>query len=203
MKSVLKSCSFGVMNGLKEIPPEVFALLAEMKDDPNNPVEYVEEVIMSAVRDEKYLQGFNLKGFIRVVDARAKQKQWKKAMTELHINFSGEGEDTRSGSSRQEFGCISADKVAYDAFRAMRDSVESSLEDSELKYAIETIQSLNEEFIVSYDVNLITLLRSASAGVVQAISKLREICQKFEVVAEQVEIILSSGVPVEECFADC
>lgn len=74
-------------------------------------------------------------------------------------------------------------------------------DNAELKCAIESIKSLNDDFIVDYSVDLIALIKKAVQGIPQAVLKLKEVCEQMSCVAEQVKIILNSGVSIDECFA--
>lgn len=198
MRSTLKSCSFGSYKGKDGIPEEVLRLLSSLK--PEMGVEYVQEIIDAGLDGRINLDGnFNLGGYVYAIKRNGQLSERKEMARESHINFSSDG-DTRSGETRQEAGMVDANVVAYKMYTQMNDSFENLVEDADLRYAIETIKSINEELVITYDVDLIVLLKKAASGVPQAVAKLKQLCDDFALVREQVKIVLSSGKPIEECF---
>lgn len=203
MRSSLKGCSFGNYKGKDGVPEDVWGLLKTMEKTPNKPIEYVEEVVDAGLEGRIDLnRNFNLGGYLYTIHQSGEMKKKKNCSKFSYINFSSEGEDTSSGSARQEAGCIDANVVSFDVYNQMKDSFEEIVEDSDLAYAIETIKMLNEDLIVTSGIDIIVTLKRAAASVPQAMQKLAQVCKENAIIGDLVKTILSSGFTVEECFAN-
>lgn len=198
----------GLLNGGKflcsdvGLDMEVWGLFSQMSELPNIPVEHALEIIERAKEGAIDLtREFNLFGYDYAIKTNRKRKAIKKLSTETFIDFSGCRDDRQSDVESR--GGISIDVVSYqaDALSDAKNEFECLFDNEELKCAIESIKSLNDDFMVEYSIDLISLIRKAVKGIPQAVLKLKEVCDEMTCVAEQVKIILSSGVSVEECFS--
>ena len=82
----------------------------------------------------------------------------------------------------------------------VEDAFEKLLDEEELHYALSVINDLQSFLAVEAKVDFTLLIKQAIRGIPESVKKLKEICEKYSVVGEQVEIILSSGYSVEELF---
>lgn len=190
----------GLLNGSKflcskEIDPRVWGLFAQMKHN-DKVVENALEIIGAAQSGGIDLnRAFNLFGYDFAINKNKKLKAITKLGTETFIDFS-------NSQSENYQGGIDIDTVSFeaDALDEAKNEYEYLFDNAELRSAIECIQALNDDFIVEYSVDLIGLIKQAVKGVQTAVSKLKEVCSEMPCVAEQVKIILSSKVPIDECF---
>lgn len=195
----------GLLKGSKflcsdEVNKQIWGLFAQMQENPNIEVEHVMEIVDRAMEGAIDLtKKFNLYGYDYAVKTNRKRKQRKKAAIETFIDFSG-NKDEDTPETR---GGVSIDVVSYqaDMLSEAKNEFEQLFDNAELKCAIESIKSLNDDFIVDYSVDLIALIKKAVHGIPQAVLKLKEVCEQMSCVAEQVKIILNSGVSIDECFA--
>lgn len=183
-----------------EVNKQIWGLFAQMQENPNIEVEHVMEIVDRAMEGAIDLtKKFNLYGYDYAVKTNRKRKQRKNAAIETFIDFSG-NKDEDTPETR---GGVSIDVVSYqaDMLSEAKNEFEQLFDNAELKCAIESIKSLNDDFIVDYSVDLIALIKKAVQGIPQAVLKLKEVCEQMSCVAEQVKIILNSGVSIDECFA--
>ena len=200
-RGTLGSFSFGSYKGVNELPEDVVLLFSEMADKPTKGIMHVEEIINAGLEGRiDFNSEFKLEAYDYTITNNLRLNVEKERKKKTFINFGGSDMETEQALRK---GGISIDVVSSSAsvIEDMRDAFEEVLDDSELKYAISTIKSLNEDFIVDFNVDLITLIKRSVLGIPQAISKLKEVCQDFSIVSEQVEIILKSGHDIEKCFA--
>ena len=66
---------------------------------------------------------------------------------------------------------------------------------------MKTIKSLQKDLLIEKHVDFIGLIQEALNQIPSAIASVKEICDEYPIVAEQVEIILNSGNSFEECFS--
>jgi len=184
-----------------EISPKVWSLFKDIeKYNGSFEIEHVEEILNSALSgDIDLTRDFNLAGYEHAILHREYKNKCSKASKIKFISFADsptelEG-DLRSGG-------LTIDEASYMSqnFAEVKSDFDVFFDNEELSSAVASIKQLNPEFIAEFDVDLIMLLKKATCGVPQAISKLKEICSNFAVVAEQIKILLTSGVSVEECF---
>jgi hypothetical protein len=159
-------------------------------------IENALEIIGAAQRGSiDFNRAFNLFGYNFAINKNKMLKAITKLSTETFIDFS---------NSQSEYyqGGVDIDTVSFktDALDEAKNEYEYLFDNAELRSAIECIQALNDDFIVEYSVDLIGLIKQAVKGVQTAVSKLKEVCNEMPCVAEQVKIILSSKVPIDECF---
>lgn len=198
----------GLLNGGKflcsdvGVDMEIWGLFTQMKDMPSLPVEHALEIVERAMEGAIDLdREFNLYGYDYAIKTGKKRKAIKNLSTETFIDFSGCRDDKQNDVESK--GGVSIDVVSFqaDALSDARNEFECLLDNAELQCAIESIKSLNEDFMVEYSIDLISLIRKAVKGIPQAVLKLKGVCDEMPCVAEQVKVVLSSGVSVEECFS--
>ena len=197
MGSTLKSFSFGIVKGYSEVPTGVWGLFTEMGNNPSKSVAYVDEILQAGLSGRIDLKSpFYLDAYCKAVEEKtrlATSARLKKVTTYV---------DTSNGSEKEEklgYGLVSLNQVSLLA--RMEDHFEKLIDNDELMYSVSQIKSLNSSFILEYSVNIVETLRNAVRGIPSAVSKLRELCSEFSDIAEYVQVILSSGIDIEECLA--
>lgn len=197
--STLKSFGFGSYKGVDELPSCVLGLFTPMLDRPERTVEFTEEIINAGLEGRiDFTKVFNLDAYEFTVRNNEKMNTEKRRAKEVFIDYSST--ETEKESSLRNGG-ITMDAVAVSAVEKLSDAFEEVVDSSELSYAIETIKSLNDDFIIENGVNLISVIKKAVEGFPQAKATLKRVCEEYSIVSEQVHIILKSGRDVNSCFA--
>lgn len=204
-KSLLRSC-FAYE---QTMPAEVLALFKQMAVNPEKVVKNVDEIINNAFSGRiDFTRDFNLYGYDYIVGKKQKlstysddtkrNKDCEDRCKCVYINFNAPEEETsRDSSLIHESEVVSK----ATAFGGLKDAFESIAEDSELAYAVNTIMELREDFLITDNVDIVVLIKQAVKGIPKAVKKLRSICEEYELVGEQVKVILTSKVDVSTCFA--
>lgn len=195
--SVFRSVSFGLYAGHDEIPTKVLGLFNELVEHSDKRIEFASEIIESGLRGRIDLdRPFSIDGFeaaIRKNNNLCKDSRRKKFSS---IDFTDNRDDETSRSG--EIAESSLNNLAVDK---MKDAFEEFIDDDELRYAVETIMTVNEHLIVSDDVDLICALRQAKRGIPTATDIVKQVCKKYKLVSELVYTVLNSGRDLEELFA--
>lgn len=192
--------------GNSEVPKEVWKLFKSMLDNVDKDVDKVYEVENVCEIVQKALEGkidmnseFKLKAYNETINMGKRRNAVQKMKKETFIDFFSSDEDKYTN---EVTGGVTIDVVSFqaDTMSEAKSDYDCILDNAELISAINNIKALNEDFIVEYQVDLISLIKKAVQGIPQAVVKLREICEEVSCVGEQVKIILSSGVSISECF---
>lgn len=72
----------------------------------------------------------------------------------------------------------------------------------ELKWAVDKLNALLDEFILDYGVHIIHVMKKAANGFPQAKEILKKLCDEVDTLSELVYIILSSGQSLDELFPE-
>ena len=179
---------------------DVLRLFTGMLENPNKPVEYTQEIIDAARQGRIDLESnFNLEGYCYKISQNLQLKagQHKKKET---FYFEDDGIDDSQWGKLAKQGGVSMTEVSAQRFNALEQGFESLEDDEEFTCAVETIKSLREDFLISEGVDLVLLIKHAMEFFPQAITKLKNICEEFELVGEQIQIILSSGKDLNDYF---
>lgn len=187
--------------GSSEIPMEVWALFKDMLERPDLPVQNVLEIVEKAVSGCIDMENdFNLFGYDFAIQKGRIKTQRAKLKKETFIDFSDVQKDR---SDAKEIGGANINVISFqaDALSDSKSEFDELFDNAELRSAVETIKALNDDFITEFQVDLIALIKKAVRGVPQAVLKLKKVCEEVVCVGEQVKIILSANVSVEECFA--
>ena len=200
MNKLLKSYSFGTFHGVDNIPSCILGLFSELAENPEKKIQYASEIISNGLEGRI---NFNRKFNIDAYEAKIRQNKVllknTKSKKELFLDYGSGSDDNYSETVRK--GGVLLDSTNEVALMKMEDAYEKLADDSELQYAIQTIKSLQKTLFIEEQVDFIGLLEQALACVPTAINRVKEICENYTVVAEQVNIILNSGYSFEECFS--
>lgn len=195
--SLLKSYSFGYLHGKSEITEETLGLFTCLISKPDKKVTYASEIVEASQKGNiDYSRPFNFDGYemaIRKNEELAKHKRLKKEIV-FEADASVDDADFSSGVLTESY-------VSNNTVELMEDAYESILLDEELKYAVETIKSLQPILLEEEKFDMIATIRQALRGIPSSIARLKSICAEYIVVAEQIQTVLGSGYSFEELFA--
>lgn len=201
-KGTLRSFSYGANAFGKEIPQEVWALFLDAVNDDCSvrTFDYAYDIITAAMNKRIALdREFSLFGYIYRMQEmgerkkRARAKKFRSIVTLSDIN----NEVASFGNSVSEETVSTSGSLAD----KLVNEYELLVDSEELKFAVASVIDMNEHFMLEEGVDLIKLLKSAVNGLPTAQKRLSEICSCYEVVADYIKVILSSGTPVVELFA--
>lgn len=191
MASTLRSFAFGLSNGKNTFDSE-FKPLARMVKNGKFEYEYAFEAVTGFLnKPDKYgEEEFNSVGFGNAVSQNQRKSAEKNKSKVVNLC-----DDTDSDIAPRN-GDITIDRASSDSvlsIKVISDSYEEFENGQELAYAIDQIRSLNETFISDYSIDLIALINKAISKEMPAIEKLKQVCGRFEAVAELVKVILMNG----------
>lgn len=177
----------------------ILRLFTDMADTPTKNVEYVQEIIDAAQQGRVNLNSdFNLAGYCYKISQNTMLKANSRKKKETFY-FEDDGIDESDWGKYSKQGGISMTEVTVQSkrFNALEQGFEALEDDSEFLDAINTIKNLRDDFLVNEGVDLIMLIKQALKYFPQAIKELKKICTEFELVGEQIKIILSSEKDIE------
>ncbi len=178
---------------------DVLRLFTDMVDAPTKNVEYVQEIIDAAQQVRVNLEkDFNLAGYCYKISQNTMLKANSRKKKETFY-FEDDGMDDSDWSKYSKQGGISLTEatVRSTRFNDLAQGFEALEDDSEFLDAINTIKNLRDDFLINEGVDLIMLIKQALKYFPQAIDELKKICEDFELVGEQIKIILSSKKDIE------
>lgn len=197
--SLMRSYSYGIFRGMDEIPEDVLKLFSSLCEHPEKKIEYASEIISAGLAGKINL---NSEFYLDAYEARIRKNLFlgkeNKRKKEVFLDFKDSSDDYEDIARN---GGITEDKATFNAVSKMEDAYEQLLNEDELRYAIETIKGLRKDFLVEERMDIIITLKQALTGIPESINKLKEVCNNYSVVGEQIKIILSSGYTFEELFA--
>lgn len=196
---LLRSYSFGKIFGVDELPTEILNLFLDLSSNPDKRIEFSTEIISAGLQGKiDFGHEFNLdayEGRIRKNQQLGKENRRKK---ELYIDFSDSSDDYGEVAAN---GGIKANNLDSCAVEKMADAYEDLLMEEELKYAVDTIKSLQSVLLVEAKVDFILAIKQALHGIPDSIDLVKRICDEYAVVSEQVKIILDSKYEFNVLFA--
>lgn len=196
--SLLRSYSFGHVFGVTELPEEVLNLFIGLSYNPEKKVEYSSEIISAGLQGNiDFNREFNLDAYEATIRKNLRLGKESKRKKEVFLDFTDNSSDWEETASA---GGMKADIASVRAVEKMEDAYEKILLDDELKYAVETIKSLQPMLLVEEKMDFLYTMKQALKGIPESIKILQRVCEDFEVVAEQVKVILGSGYTFEEIF---
>lgn len=196
---MLHSFSFGTISGYSELPDEVLNLFSSLVVNPEKKIEFAGEIISAGLEGRiDFSSEFNLDAYEATIRKNNKLNLNNKRKYEVFLDF-GSNSDEDSEVFRQ--GGVKEDFASSHTVDQIKDAYEQILLDAELEYAINTIKELQPVLAVEERIDFIGAIRLALKGIPDAISKIKRICDEYDVVAEQVKVILGSGKTFDEMFA--
>lgn len=198
--ALLHSFGFGTVMGYDELPTEVLELFLSLSDNPDKKIEYASEIIYAGLKGRiNFGQPFNIDAYEATIRKNSELSKNNKRRKEIYLEFL----DTSSGDVESVYrgGGIVADVAVTHAAEKIEDAYEQVLMEDELRYAVESIKSLYPLLLSEARVDILHTIKQALKGLPESIKILKSVCNEYEVVAEQIQIILSSGYSFNEIFA--
>ncbi len=195
---VLRSFSFGIVDGVDELPVDVLKLFSPLVENPEKTIKYGSEIINNSLKGKINLNApFNLDAYEATIDKnlRLAKSGERKRKVYLDFNDSDRDDPSRDGSG------VSYDLATVHTLDLIQDAYEEFINDDELKYAVEAITELQPVLLVEENVDFLFTIRQALRGIPSSVKIVKDICEKYSVVAEQVKVVLSADKPFEEIFS--
>lgn len=197
--ATLHSYSFGNYNGVSELPDEVLGLFTSLVVNPEKQIEFASEIISSGLQGNiDFSKEFSIDGFEAAIRKNERLAQDAHKKKESFIDFSSSKDDWDDVMAS---GGIKVDSLNNMTVEKMKDAYEEIVMEDELRYAVETIKSLNSELIIEEHVNFIFALKQAVKGIPSAVENVKRVCESYEVIGELVHEILESGEELNQLFA--
>lgn len=194
--SLLRSYSFGVFHGVNELPEEVLNLFSGV--DATKEIEFAGEIISAGLQGNiRFDQTFNIDAYQAAIRKNQRLNLEHSRKKQVFLDFSDNSDDWESTAMS---GGIKADVATVKAVNQMEDAYEQLILGEDLKYAIETIKSLQPTLLVDAQIDFLHTMKQALRGIPESVSLLKKVCEEYEVLAEQVHTVLSAGLSFEEMF---
>lgn len=195
---MLQSYSFGTFNGYNELPDEILGLFLGLSRTPEKHIEFASEIISAGLQGRiNFDKEFNLDAYETAIRKNTFLGQEKRKKREVFLDFQASSDDFDE-TSRE--GGLVAERFTPTVLQ-LQDAYEQVLLDDELEYAVSTIKELDSMLQVQEDVNILKAIEMALKGIPSAVDVIKKVCDDYEVVAEQIKIVLSSGKTFNELFA--
>lgn len=175
----------------REVPTEVWNLF-ENAEKLGNKLDYTVEIIDAAMRgDIDVKRKFNLAGYIYSINEKKELENGRKRKKFLSINSSCEEvEDYGDGIPVDALTPYVEKEDAYDLFE----------KEQEVVYAVNEINKMSHDILLFHNVDIKKCLLHANRGTPESISLLKKLVKDNSNVASLIEVILSSGQPLEDLF---
>ena len=194
----MRNYSFGIYNGVNELPTEVLNLFVGLADNPNQQVEFSCEIVEAGLAGKiDFSKPFNIVAYENAIRKNNNLTANTKRKKEVAIDFFSSSED----GDMDTYNTISEDAASNQLASKVKDAYAEILEDDELNFAISTIVGLNEDMMAVEEVDLIRCLKDAVLGVERAVSTIKRISDSYPVLAESIQTVLASGKEVNVLFA--
>lgn len=191
-----KSIMRGAFGFDDTVAPEVYELFSSMLNS-NKEVPYVLEVMKAAKEGRINMDSsFCLEAYCGKIKSNLEKNAIQKAKKVTFLDTSANPEDDmEKGVAGAGFG-VSVNKIIK-----LESSFDKIDESEDLVHAINQIKRVQEDILAEEGIDILFLIKRAASGVPQAVQKLRQFCEDYELLAEQVKVILTSGRPVDSlCF---
>lgn len=197
--SLLRSYSFGQMNGVNELPEEILRLFTDLVEIPEKQIEFASEIISAAMQGNIDLEHeFNIDAYESAIRKNIRLGKEAKRKKEVFLDYT---DNSDSWEETAQAGGIKADVATLQAVNKMEDAYEQIMLEDELQYAVETIKSLQPMLLIEARIDFLHTMKQALKGIPESVKILQSVCNEYEVLAEQVRTVLSSGYTFEEIFA--
>lgn len=188
--------SFGTLgNGHSEVPVGVLGLFSSLVDEPSKEIEFASEIVENALDNRIRLDGsFNIDAYEATIRKNQRLSLESKRGKQLALGSDSESEDDRT------FGEINMERYDFKDALQIKDDFEKVVESNELAYAIKTIKALDKELQLEENIFILKVVEQALRGIPSALVTIKTICNKYKIVATQLQTILSSGKSFNEMF---
>lgn len=194
---MLRSYSYGTFCGHNELPDEILNLFTDLVENPEKKIEFASEIISNGLQGRiNFNSDFNIDAYEATIRKNNRLTKESKKKKEVFLDMNDSSDDFDEVASK---GGIKVNRF-MPASLQLQDAFEQVLLDDELQYAISTIKELDDMLQVEENVFILKVIRQAIRGIPDSVKILRRICDEYEVVAEQIKVILSSGKSFDELF---
>lgn len=195
--SLLRSFSFGHFHGITELPDDVLSLFTGLLDDPGKHVKYASEIISAGLQGNiDFGREFNIDAYEAAITRNQQFNTSRKRKKETFLDFGSgdDGDDVQHGGVRVDIASLS------NALQ-MEDAYEQLMSEDELRYAISAIKSLQPVLMVEARMDILYTMKQALRGIPDSVKMLKKLCEEYEILGEQIKVVLGSGYSFEEMFA--
>lgn len=193
--SLLKSFSFGQFHGYTELPEDVLSLFTSLVEDPSKHVKYASEIISAGLQGNiDFSRNFNIDAYEAAITRNQQFSTSKKRKKETFLDF-GSGDDDEA-----QHGGVRVDVASLHNVAQMEDAYEQLMSEDELRYAISAIKSIQPMLLVEARMDVLYTMKQALRGIPDSVKMLKKLCEEYEILGEQIKIVLSSGYSFEEMF---
>ena len=194
--SLLRSFSFGQFHGFTELPEDVLKLFTSLVDEPGKHIKYASEIISAGLQGNiDFGREFNLDAYEAAITRNQQFNTSRKRKKETFLDFTSNDDD------EAQQGGVRVDIASVQNALQMEDAYEQLMDEDELRYAIATIKSLQPTLMVEARMDILYTMQQALKGIPDSVKMLRTLCEEYEILGEQIKVVLSSGYSFEEMFA--
>ena len=200
--SLLKSYSFGAYKGFDNLPSSVLGLFEDLVENKEMKIKYASEIIYNALNGRvDFSRKFNIGAYEAKIDHNANLNKSKKGKKEYFLDYSTGSDSESDFAATRRKGGIVLENANDRALIEINDAYETLADEDELRYAVQSIKAIQKDLFIEKQVDFIGLIQEALNRVPYAIQTVKDICEEYPLVSEQVSIILNSGNSFEECFS--
>lgn len=194
----LRSYSFGTVLGHNELPVEVIELFLDLSSNPEKKIEYASEIVFAGLQKRIRCDGtFVLDAYEKTIRKNEKLGKENRRKRECSIDYSRDTED----ESKRDGSLASVEYVSSHVAEKIADAYEQLIFEDELRYAVNTIKELQPVLLVSAKIDILHTIKQALLGLPDSVELLQKVCSQYDVVAEQIKVILGSGYQFQTLFA--
>lgn len=183
-----------------EVSDGVLNLFKVLVDEPTKEINYSSEIIEAGLKGRIALNSeFNIDAYMNAIESNKKMRKFNNGKKIRSLNTVGQRTEDSPTWSSEVFG-EDLPKLSNSSLSQVVDAYEQLLNEDELKFAIESINMLQEDFILEEKVDLLGLVKSALGGIPSSIKHLKELCEEHTILGENIKIVLESGREFNELF---
>ncbi len=199
--SLMRSFSHGIFKGIDEIPAECWNLFTDLVNtEDQQQMDYCYEIISTYLNGSlREREKFNLKGYAYGIKKKEQLNYDKRKNKLLFLDDNSFDDNGGKGTAGYT---MSTDLVVQNqtTVEEYADVFDELLNSYELRYAVETIEELKEDIFIEENIDIIECVRQAMRGLPSAVQALKGICAEYELLGEQIKLVLASGVSFHELF---
>ena len=198
--SLLRSYSFGFYNGCSEIPNELLShCFSSLVESPEKHTEYALDIILRGLQGSiDFTKDFNIDAYEATIRHNLKMNKEGRKKKESYISSDDCEEDWDAVAMN---GGIKMDVLSARAAEHMRDAYDELIQEDALRFAVETINSLREDLLIEERMDIVVVIKQALKCIPESVKMLKRVCSEYSVLAEQIQVILESGVDLDMLFA--
>ena len=180
----------GSLSLLKDVPYSIYATFFDLAKTPGKPVVNALEILDYTLAGKVNLnQPVNLYAldymFSKYLDMNIKKT--------VPIIFTEDDEELKQAYQKGNV-CIGNRCTAL----IVKDAYKSILDSDELDYTIQELKKMEQQLLIYENVSIFEMLIGAKRGIKASVMGLKQLCEKYEALAEHVKVLLSTGTDLEE-----